>query len=362
MTGIFFSRVSLSLASGRRRRAVGLAMVVWLCWLAGGGTWLVLNTDASAHANSVVSGPVGPMPQPPSNGRRKPDAAVGVDGSKTIDKVKSGFKKLFNRDGGRQVNTTARKEPGVPASSVEKTTQSMPNLFDRELFQGKVDPIEPSEGKTSPQAPTRRPASQPVEAPSRSSSSSAAASSKKSVPPPAPPPGAAKRPPLLSLPEATGMAIQEPSVSPDDPPRFASKRVDDPNNPLGLTAAKRRIDEVNQLLQAKQTGQAIQKLEPLKDWLIIATEAHIDLYKTLNRLPSARVQAEFEKQLALEFAKLRDQSLLQLGQLYIQSNQKDKAVKLLVSVVQSQTRSPVGQQAYQSLQDIGFTEALQIAE
>lgn len=158
------------------------------------------------------------------------------------------------------------------------------------------------------------------------------------------------------------MAIQEPSVSPDDPPRFASKRVDDPNNPLGLTAAKRRIDEVNQLLQAKQTGQAIQKLEPLKDWLIIATEAHIDLYKTLNRLPSARVQAEFEKQLALEFAKLRDQSLLQLGQLYIQSNQKDKAVKLLVSVVQSQTRSPVGQQAYQSLQDIGFTEALQIAE
>ena len=148
----------------------------------------------------------------------------------------------------------------------------------------------------------------------------------------------------------------------DDPlPELpANTRIDNPNNKMGLTFANNELKAIVQLKDAGQINSALTKSQALNTWLIDATETHIDLFQTLNRVPSARVQAAFEKKLGLEFAKLRDQNLLTLGELYIKANREREAVRPLTQLIQSQSRSAMGYKAYQLLQEIGFTEELKL--
>jgi hypothetical protein len=169
-----------------------------------------------------------------------------------------------------------------------------------------------------------------------------------------------QRPSLLTpLPPMTP-EISETQMSTENPPKITATRIDAKDNPLGIAVARSRVEKVHKLMQAKNHVEAKAELFVLRQWLIEATEAHVALYKTLNDLPSGRVQAEFEKQLALEFAKLRDTILYDTARYYVWTNQSSKAVKELVEVVQSQSRSDLGLQAYELLQTIGFTEQLQL--
>lgn len=169
-----------------------------------------------------------------------------------------------------------------------------------------------------------------------------------------------QRPPMLALPPLGEIQIAEPVASVESPPLAAAKRIDAKDNPLGLAAAKNDLQAVQKMLDNKQFEPANDRLFPLRQWLVDSTEAHINLYKALGKLPSAQVQAEFEKQLALEFAKLRDASFVETGRYYMGTNQPQKAVKELVQVVQSQTKTDLGLKAYQLLQQVGFTEQLQL--
>lgn len=170
-----------------------------------------------------------------------------------------------------------------------------------------------------------------------------------------------KRPPLISQPPEPNAKIEEPEIDENNPP-VVKVRLVDPNNPLGLADATNRLDHVEQLIDQKQLNAAQAALPPLRQWLIDSTEAHINLYKTLNKLPSARAQAELERQLALEFALLRDRSIFLTGKINIAEKDYKKAVKELIEVVKSQPKSKMGIQAYEMLQDIGFTEKLHLAD
>jgi hypothetical protein len=129
---------------------------------------------------------------------------------------------------------------------------------------------------------------------------------------------------------------------------------------MGLAYAAEQLNKVLDLQKQGKSVQAVVISKDLDSWLIDATETHIDLYQVLNRVPSARVQASFEKKLGLEFAKLRDRNLLALGQLYRDLGQDRKAVRPLVQLIQSQSRTELGLQAYKILQDMGFTEELSL--
>lgn len=294
------------------------------------------------------TGPQGPMilPDRPKPQKKPGNSPISGDAA---TKAKAGLKKFFHFSGRtltpeekKQMRTDKVFGKNKPANELELGEQEpQPNPIDART------PINKDGGSDE------------------AGSSAAPAGSVDSLAiPTAPKAGATvgKRTPLLSPSTTMTPVIEEPRQSPDNPPRLVSKKIDDPANPLGLTSARNRLKAAQSSIAGKHPQTALLTLEPLKDWLITATEAHIDLYKTLNRLPSARVQAEFEKQLALEFAKLRDQALLELSRLYLQQGKREQAIKLLVAVVQSQTRSPVGLDAYQLLQDIGFTEALQLTE
>jgi hypothetical protein len=169
-----------------------------------------------------------------------------------------------------------------------------------------------------------------------------------------------KHPPLMQAP-ALSADIETPEVSHENPP-MAHPTLDDPNNPLGITASQKQLDAIDRLIDNKQYISARSQLAPLKQWLIDATEIHIDLYKTLSKLSSARTQAEFEKQVALKFGMLRDEALFLQGRILVGENQLKDATKMLTEVIKSQPRSDIGVQAYGMLQQIGFTEKIQLAQ
>lgn len=171
-----------------------------------------------------------------------------------------------------------------------------------------------------------------------------------------------KRPPMLTQPELTSVKIEPAQVDPENPPVFNHPMLDDPNNPLGFTDAENRLRAVSTKIEANQIGEARSHLVPLRQWLIDSTEAHIKLYQVLQTVPSAKAQAELEKQLALEFAQLRDHSMLEMGKVYIAEKDYGKAVKELIEVIKSQPRSKIGIQSYELLQEIGFTQKLQLAQ
>jgi hypothetical protein len=152
-----------------------------------------------------------------------------------------------------------------------------------------------------------------------------------------------------------------PLVEEDPLPKMpANTRIDNPSNKMGLAYAAEELNKVLDFQKQGKTVQAIAISKDLDSWLIDATETHIDLYQVLNRVPSARVQASFEKKLGLEFAKLRDRNLLALAQLYRDLGQDRKAVRPLVQLIQSQSRTELGLKAYKILQDMGFTEELSL--
>ena len=169
-----------------------------------------------------------------------------------------------------------------------------------------------------------------------------------------------ERAPFIST-TAPNLPEVPPLVEEDPLPKLpAHTRVDNPTNKMGLAFAAEELNKVMDLQKKGQTVQAVVLSKDLDAWLIDATETHIELYQVLTRVPSARVQAAFEKKLGLEFAKLRDRNLLALAQLYRDLGQDRKAVRPLVQLIQSQSRTELGLQAYKLLQDMGFTEELSL--
>ncbi|MEB3245521.1 MAG: hypothetical protein VKJ06_06015 [Vampirovibrionales bacterium] len=165
----------------------------------------------------------------------------------------------------------------------------------------------------------------------------------------------------LAQPELMNPNVAEPVASSKNPPT-KQLLIDNPKNPYGLTYARNQLAKCNKLSGAGLNADAQTCLTPLKEWLIQATEAHINLNKSLSRVRSAQAQAELEKQLALNFALLRDEAFYQQAKLMVARNQQKEAIKLLVGVVESQPRNQLGVKSYELLQGIGFTERLQLVE
>ncbi|MEM0951910.1 MAG: hypothetical protein AAGI66_07185 [Cyanobacteria bacterium P01_H01_bin.74] len=170
------------------------------------------------------------------------------------------------------------------------------------------------------------------------------------------------RPPLISQPPLQNAKIETPEIDTQNPPKLDAPKLDDPNNPLGFTDALLKLNKYSKLIDAKSYQAAKPGLTQLRTHLIQLTEAHIALYKALKKISSAKNQALLEKELALQFAKLRDQSMVQMAKIHLSEKQHLKAVKELTEVIQSQPKSQLGIYAYGMLQEAGFTEKLQLAQ
>lgn len=241
-----------------------------------------------------------------------------------------------------------KKRPAAPAGvkPLDQVKGSFMRLFKKEEASTKLTPADGKEKKVEGEEPS---------ASDKTASDSADKSSEK------PKPKVPARAPLLNQPEGPDAKIAEPEVSKENPPAKIVT-LDNPTNPFGFIDAQNKLARATQLIEKKDLSQARLVLTPLRQWLVDSTEAHINLYKALSNVSNAKVQAELEKQLALQFALLRDKSMYQLSRVDISEKNYKTAIKDLIEVVKSQPRGDIGIKAYQLLQEIGFTEKLQLVE
>lgn len=269
------------------------------------------------------------------------DAPQAPQSNTSLESIKNSFKKFFSKDKTDPDNKDAAQD-GTQNGAPEKWRGADPPSIDWE------------EAPPAVRKPKAKKQDQKAEASAPASSTPPPAAKQESEKP-------ATRETMLAQPSLDNPKVEEPSASTDNPPP-KMPTLDNPKNPLGLTDAQNRINTVAAMIDKKQYSSAKIQLDPLKNWLVECTEAHISLYKTLNNIPSARAQAELEKQLALEFAVLRDKAFYQMGRIYAAQAEYQKAIRDLVEVVKSEPKSDIGIHAYQLLQQIGFTQKLQIVD
>ncbi len=132
-------------------------------------------------------------------------------------------------------------------------------------------------------------------------------------------------------------------------------RVYDPKNKLGITYIENIIRKAEFYLEEEDFDSAKQALDKISEWVYDATEYHTDLFKTLKNIENSEAQANVERNLAIQFAILRDRALFLESKVHIANGKQKQAVEKLVEIVRSQPKTDLGFKAYETLQEIGFT-------
>lgn len=158
-------------------------------------------------------------------------------------------------------------------------------------------------------------------------------------------------------PEEQNPQVEEMKTSGESIPSL----VANPSNTLGLAYPYQQLDKTTTLLKNKDLNGAKTIVEPLSEWLTSLTEFHIQLFKKLNTIDSAKNQAEIEKRLALDSALLRDKAYYQLALIYLAEKKNKEAIKYFIEVIKSQPNTELGMKSYEILQQIGFTEKIRLA-
>lgn len=140
----------------------------------------------------------------------------------------------------------------------------------------------------------------------------------------------------------------------------AKSLISDPQNKLGLAYPYIQLEQSKELLKKKDIAGAKAIVEPLSEWLTKLTEYHIELFKKLNSIDTAKNQAQIEKRLALDSALLRDKAYYQLALIYLGENNEKDAIKYFLEVIKSQPQTELGMKSYEILQQIGFTEKIRL--
>lgn len=141
---------------------------------------------------------------------------------------------------------------------------------------------------------------------------------------------------------------------------MAPSLVVDPKNKLGLAYPFVQLEKSKELLKAKNFAGAKVIVKPLSEWLTTLTESHIQLFKKLNGIDTAKNQAQVEKRLALDSALLRDKAYYQLALIYLGEKNEKEAIKYFIEVIKSQPKTELGMKSYEILQQIGFTEKVRL--
>jgi tetratricopeptide (TPR) repeat protein len=164
--------------------------------------------------------------------------------------------------------------------------------------------------------------------------------------------------PELAQPEQTGPVVEDLKVT--EAQTQQQSLIADPKNILGLGYPYHQLEKSTELLKKNDISGAKRIVEPLSEWLTELTEYHIQLFKKLNNIDTAKNQAQVEKRLALDCALLRDKAYYQLALVYYAENDLKKAVKYFVEVIKSQPKTETGMKSYEILQQIGFTEKIRL--
>jgi outer membrane protein assembly factor BamD (BamD/ComL family) len=131
---------------------------------------------------------------------------------------------------------------------------------------------------------------------------------------------------------------------------------------ISAKTAEMQISQAETAYKAGNLKEAHAIVSKLRPSLSEATELHSQLYNALKDEAAAAITADGEKKQTIEFAKLRDKANYLSGMISLKSGNQREAVKHLVQVVESQRTTELGEKAYNTLREMGFSSKLNIRE
>ncbi|MDX1918445.1 MAG: hypothetical protein SFT81_04830 [Candidatus Caenarcaniphilales bacterium] len=144
---------------------------------------------------------------------------------------------------------------------------------------------------------------------------------------------------------------------------FPAKSIDSNSQIiLNLASATSQVKLAEDAFAAGQVNEAYILTSRLKPLLSEMTDMHSQLYEALKDDSAAILTASKEKDITVEFAKLRDRVNYLAGMISIKQGNYREASKHLVQVVQSQRTTGLGEKAYTALREIGFSPKLTLSE
>lgn len=126
--------------------------------------------------------------------------------------------------------------------------------------------------------------------------------------------------------------------------------------PLSVTDAKNKIEELSNRLAVSRPDQVKDNIFALAEWLQDVADAHWKMFKAFEKNDLTKLQAQSEKETALQFSRLKNKTKLLKADLFIKMNRYPEALGPLVDIVVAEPRSETGQSAYKRLVDMGFSK------
>lgn len=124
---------------------------------------------------------------------------------------------------------------------------------------------------------------------------------------------------------------------------------------LSIQGGNRLIQEAGAAISNQNYLLAQQKLQDARQVFNQLSNFYQDLAATFVGINSQ--VSENQRQRAIDTAQRRDEATFQLALVHRAQNQPELSVPLLIQVIRSQSpTSPLGQQAYQELFELGFVE------
>lgn len=131
---------------------------------------------------------------------------------------------------------------------------------------------------------------------------------------------------------------------------------------LSLKSAELQLDQAETAYKNKNLKESYSLASNLRPLLSEITELHSQLYEALKDDSNATSTAQKEKELTIQFAKLRDRANYLSGLISKAQGNYLEAVKHLTLVVQSQRSTGLGKNAYEALREMGFSPYLSIQD
>lgn len=131
---------------------------------------------------------------------------------------------------------------------------------------------------------------------------------------------------------------------------------------LTVKSAVIQLEQAEGDYKSNNIIQAHAVIKNLQKKLTETTELHAQLYSALKDNENARSTAKKERELTIEFGKLRDRANYLAGQISRKQGNDMEAVKHFVQVVSSQRTTELGKRAYEQLKTIGFSPYLSLKE
>lgn len=126
--------------------------------------------------------------------------------------------------------------------------------------------------------------------------------------------------------------------------------------PINYQGAAVRLEELRNLMPNIKPKDFQDMVNDYLEWVGDLADGHWRIHQSFAKVDGLKDRAEAEKQTTLKLGQLKRQAMLLKAEFLIRENRQPEALQPLVEIVVAEPKTATGDNAYQLLKQIGFSE------